>query len=152
MATNGAYRRIVVPVCEGLQSERAVRVACGLAADRGATISAVAVVEVPPLLPLDAHMDEEEEDAHKALQLAQAIADAYGVALTGQILRAREASTAIVEQAESCAAEVVVVGAERHVNGARRSRVLGNTAGAVLKESPCRVVLVSAPLNGGRPG
>src|SRR5438270_6027146 len=108
MATNGVYRRIVVPVREGPESERAVRVACSLAADRGASIAAVAVVEIPPLLPLDAHMDEEEEDARGALRRAQVVADSFGVPLNGCILRAREAATAIVGQAESLDAEVVV--------------------------------------------
>jgi len=152
VATNGVYRRIVVPVRGELESERAVRVACGLAADRGASIAAVAVVEVPPLLPLDAHMVEEEEDARKALHRAQAIADSFGVALTGRMLRAREAATAIVPQAESLNAEVVVLGAERRLNGVRRAPVFGKTAGAVLKDSPCRVVLVSAGWNGRFPG
>src|SRR5437899_4391209 len=113
MATNGAYRRIVVPVREGPESERAIRVACSLAADRGASIAAVAVVEVPPLLPLDAHMHEEEEDAGAALRRAQVVADSFGVPLTGRMLRARAAANAIVRQAESLDAEVVVLGAER---------------------------------------
>ena len=148
MATNGAYTRIVVPVLAGRESERAVRAACGLAADRGASISAVAVVEVPPLLPLEAHMDEEEADARKALQQAQAIADSFGVALTGTVVRAREASSAIIGQAAEADAQVVVLGARRRLNGVPHAPVFGRTAGTVLKESPCRVVLVSAPLNG----
>lgn len=152
MATNGAHTRIVVPVREGPDAERAVRVACGLATDNGSTLSAVAVIEVPPLLPLDAHMDEDEEDARKALQRAQAIADSYGVAFTGQIVRAREAATAIVGQAESCNAEVVVIGAARRLNGMRRSPVYGKTARTVLSKAQCRVVLVSQSLNGQYPG
>jgi nucleotide-binding universal stress UspA family protein len=152
VATNGAYRRIVVPVREGPESERAVRVACGLAADSGATIAAVAVVEIPPLLPPDAHMLEEEEDARKALQQARAIADSYGIGLTGQIVRAREAADAILEEAKASGAEIVVMGAQRRVNGIPRSNVFGKTAGAVLKRSPCRVVLVSQSLNGRFPG
>jgi nucleotide-binding universal stress UspA family protein len=148
VATNGAYTRIVVPVREGPASERAVRVACGLAAERGASIAALAVVEVPPLLPLGAHMVEEEQDARKALQEAQAIADSYGVALMGQIVRAREAAGAILEQADVSHAEVIVLGAERHVNGTKRSPVFGRTARAVLNESSCPVVLVGGALNG----
>ena len=151
MATNGAYRRIVVPVHEGIESQRAVRVACGLAAEHGATIVALAVVEIPPALPLDAHMREEEEDARTALEVARGIADSYGVPLTGRIVRAREAADTIIGQAESWSAEVVVLGAQRHVNG-NRSPVFGKTAGAVIKESPCRVVLVSQSLNGHYPG
>lgn len=148
MATSGAYTRIVVPVRDGPEAERAVRVACGLAANRGASITAVAVVEVPPLLPLDAHMVEEEEDARLALRRAEKIADSYGVALVGKILRAREAATAIIGQVDGCGAEVVVLGADRRVNRARRAAFFGRTAGAVLKGSPCPVVLVAAPVDG----
>jgi basic amino acid/polyamine antiporter, APA family len=150
VATNGVYTRIVVPVRETPESERAVRVACGLAADNGSTVSALAVVEVPPLLPLDAHMEEDEEDARTALHRAQAIADSYGVALTGRIVRAREPAQAILEQAESSGAEVVVLGTERRLNGVPRSPVFGKTARTVLNEAPCRVVLVS--MNNHHPG
>ena len=43
------YRRIVVPISDNAESEKAVDVACRLAAEHGASITLVAVVEVPTL-------------------------------------------------------------------------------------------------------
>jgi hypothetical protein len=82
------YRRLLVPVVEGPESVRALELACRLASDSGATVVAVAVVEVAPLLPLDAHMLEEERSARAVLERAGATADSYGVTLAPRILRA----------------------------------------------------------------
>src|SRR2546423_14305463 len=76
------YRRILVPVVADAVSVEAVDVACRLAAERHGSITLTTVVEVPPPLPLDAHMDEEDEDAHAVLARAQAIAETYGVDVT----------------------------------------------------------------------
>ena len=80
-----------MPVVEGAESERALELACRLAGDSGANVVAVAVVEVPPLLPLDAHMLDEERVALELLTRAGATADSYGVTLLPRILRARSA-------------------------------------------------------------
>src|SRR5919197_1199517 len=58
-------------------------------------------------------MIEEEDEAHRLLDRAEAVGDSYGVAVSAHILRAREPATAIVEQADSSGAEIVVVGGAR---------------------------------------
>jgi hypothetical protein len=68
------------------------------------------VVEVPPQLPLDAHMNEEDEDAHAVLARAQAIAETYDVDVSPCVVHARDAAEAIVEQARRTGAELLVVG------------------------------------------
>lgn len=140
------YSSILVPLVEGSASERALEVACRLARDRGAMITAVSVIEVPPLLPLDAHMREEERDAREVLSRAEAVADSYGISMTARILRAREAAAAIVEQAETLEAEAIVLGAERRPRFRARAPVFGRTVREVLKDSRCRVILVGASL------
>ena len=73
-----AYRRILVPVSGG---EAAVRIACTLAAEHGAIVSALAVIEVPAALPLDAHMPEQEAEAQGEPRRAEAVGDRHGVGL-----------------------------------------------------------------------
>jgi nucleotide-binding universal stress UspA family protein len=93
---------------------------------------------VPPQLPLDAHMDEEDEDAHALLARAHAIAESYGVDVQTCVVHARDAAEAIVEQARRTGVELLVVGG---VCGGRRFR---GTVRDVLKKAPCRVALIAA--------
>jgi nucleotide-binding universal stress UspA family protein len=138
MPSTVALRNVLVPIAQNIESERAMDVACRLAADRGATIAAVSVVEVPPVLPLDAHMDAEEREAHRLLERAAAIGDSYGVSVTPRIVHARDAAEAVVAEAERRRTEVVVIGAPR------RRGTIGTTVEHVLKKAPCRVMIVGA--------
>jgi nucleotide-binding universal stress UspA family protein len=132
------YRRILVPVVDDAVSVEAVDVACRLAAERHGSITVTTVVEVPPQLPLDAHMHEEDEDAHALLARAQAIADSYGVDVSPCVVHARDAAEAIVEQARRTGAELLVVG------GTCGGRRLRGTIRDVLRKAPCRVALIAA--------
>jgi nucleotide-binding universal stress UspA family protein len=139
------YRRILVPIGDNAESEKSVDVACRLAADRGASISLVAVVEVPSVLPLNAHMLEEEASAHRLLERAAAIADTYGVGVAPRILRGRDAARAIVDHARANDSEILVIGAPRKARMGERKVVFGDTVEHVLKRAPCRVMVIGAP-------
>ena len=82
-----AYRRIVVPLGDDDESELGVALAAELAPEGGAAITAVVVIEVPPELPLDAHMNDEEAMARRALEQANAIAASRGVRLRSRVIR-----------------------------------------------------------------
>jgi nucleotide-binding universal stress UspA family protein len=138
------YRRILVPVLDNPESERAIAVACRLAADRHASITVLTVIEVPPLLPLDAHMTDEEGDARQLLNRAEAVGASYGVRLSARILRAREADSAIIEQAGAVEAEVIVIGGARKTRRSVRAPVFGRTIQHVLKKASCRVMVIAA--------
>jgi nucleotide-binding universal stress UspA family protein len=143
-ATSG-WRRILVPVADNLESQRALDVACRLAAESRAAIVLVAVIEIPALLPFDAHMVEEEHEARTLLSRACTIADSYGISASTRILRAREASTAIVEAATSCHTELLVIGAPHRRRASTNAAVFGTTVQHVLKRAPCRVMIIAAP-------
>jgi APA family basic amino acid/polyamine antiporter len=143
-----AYRRIVVPLVTGVESETAMALAAELADDRGATITAVVVVEVPAELPLEAHMLEEEAEAKRTLEDARAIAYSRGVNVRTQTLRARLAGEAIVSEARHARADVVVLRAPRRQGLGRRGRCFGKTVDYVLKNAPCRVMVAAPPPSG----
>jgi len=84
---------VVVPLLGSPDPKHLVTIACGLAGDDG-TVDAVVVIELSPLLPLDARMDEEEAAARRLLARARAVADASGVRFVPHIVRAREAASA----------------------------------------------------------
>jgi basic amino acid/polyamine antiporter, APA family len=136
------YRTILVPVSRSPESEEALVAAARLAAERGATIAAVRVLEVPLELPIDAALPDEEEEADVLLDEARALVEGYGVRAVPRLVRARRAGPAIVEEAAHRNAELVVVGAPRRK--VRRGRpVFGSTVDHVLRASPSRVLVTA---------
>jgi nucleotide-binding universal stress UspA family protein len=132
-------RNLLVPVADNVESERAIDVACRLADDRGAAIALLHVVEIPPVLPLGAHMTAEEEAAHRLLERAAAIADTYGVKAVPRILHDRNAGEAIVGFAARRRVDLIVIGAPR-----KRGKPFGSTVEHVLRKAESRVMLVGA--------
>jgi nucleotide-binding universal stress UspA family protein len=137
------FHRVLVPILATPESTHVVEVACRLAAER-AHLTALVVVEVSPLLPLDARMDDEEAVAREVLHRAEAVADEYGVRFAGRTERARDAGAAIVELAEEAGCDVVVIGAERRRSPYHRLAGFGRTVRHVLRKAPCRVLLVAS--------
>jgi nucleotide-binding universal stress UspA family protein len=144
MATALAYSRILVPIAANPESEKAMDVACRIARSRSGAITAVAVVEVPPVLPLDAHMPDEEQRAHELLERAAAIADSYGVRVHTRRVRSRTAARAILGEAGSNASELIVLGAPRKRSTSRGALLFGTTVEHILKRAGCRVMVIGA--------
>jgi nucleotide-binding universal stress UspA family protein len=132
-------RNLLVPVADNPESERAMDVACRLADEHGATIALLHVVEIPPVLPLGAHMTVEQEAAHRLLERTAAIADTYGVSVTPRILHDRSAGEAIVGFAARRGVELIVIGAPR-----KRNKPFGSTVEHVLRKADCRVLMIGA--------
>lgn len=143
MTTTLGYRRILVPIAGNPESEKAMDVACRIAAARSAVITAIAVIEIPAMLPLDAHMTDEESRAHQILERAASIADSYGVGVSKRHIRAREAASAILDQAGISGCEIIVLGAPRR-RRPRHDSIFGDTVEHVLKRALCRVMLIGA--------
>ncbi len=133
------YRQVLVPLVAGHASEEALEVACRLATERGSTIVAVYVIELPLEVPLDAYVPGEVALADQLLDEARGIGDSYGVHVTGRIVRARNAGKAIVEEATRRQSEIIVMGSPRKER--RRGPVFGRTVDYVLKHAPCRVMV-----------
>jgi len=140
MSRTIGYRSILVPVADNAETDKALDVACRLAAEHGSTITVVAVIEVPRVLPLGAHMFEEEAAAKRLLRRAEAVGESYGVRMVERIVRGRGAGPAIVEEANARRIELIVVGARRG-----RRRPFGRTVESVLKHASCRVLVIAPP-------
>jgi nucleotide-binding universal stress UspA family protein len=93
---------------------------------------------VPPELPLDAHMLDEEALARRALEKANAIAASRGVPLRSRVVRARARGEAIVAEAEAADADLIVVRASQQPGRA----LFGRTIDYVLRHSACRVLVM----------
>ena len=138
------YRRLLVPVVPGRPSDDAVDVACRLAAERGARVIALSVVEVPLELPLDEPLDEAERLADLELDEAVAAGDAYDVRVTPRLIRGRSASVEIVREAERRGTEIIVMGSPRKRLTEARRGVFGTTVDRVMRNAPCRVMVTAA--------
>ncbi|MDX6515864.1 MAG: basic amino acid/polyamine antiporter, family, partial [Gaiellaceae bacterium] len=138
------YRNILVPMAPGPSSKEAIDVACRLASERRALVVAMVVLEVPLEYPLDARVPELEEHANNLLDEAQAVGDSYGVRVVPRLTRARSAASAIVEEAKSRGSEIVVMGTPRKERLRVRGAALGETVDFVLRNAPCRVMVVAA--------
>jgi nucleotide-binding universal stress UspA family protein len=137
------YRRIVVPIVPGRPSDDALDLACRLAAERGARVVALTVIEVPLELPLDTLLPEEERLANDELDEAMAVGDTYGVRVVGRLVRGRSASVEIVREAERRGAEIIVLGSRRKELTSRRRGVFGSTVDRVMRRAPCRVMVTA---------
>jgi basic amino acid/polyamine antiporter, APA family len=138
------YRRLLVPVTPGQPSDDAMDVACRLAAERGARIVALSVVEIPLEQQLADVSTELEAQANRELDEAVAIGDSYGVPVVGRLERARSAAKAIVAEAKARDAEIIVIGSPRRRLTGSQAAVFGKTVDYVLKHASCRVLVTAA--------
>ena len=134
------YRNILVPVKPGRESEEAIDFASRLAAERRASIVALAVVVVPLELSLDTELPDAERRADDALDAAAAIGELYGVNVIERIVRARSPGRAVVDEATRRGSEIIVMGAPR---SERHRGVFSETVDFVLKHAPCRVMVAA---------
>jgi APA family basic amino acid/polyamine antiporter len=136
------YRNILVPLAPGEETDEALDVACRLATERGARVTAMRVVEIPLDLAVDARMPAQTEEADMLLDHARTVGDSYGVNVIGRLARDRKAGRAIVQEADRRGSEIIVMGAPRRTRW--RAGVFGGTTDYVLKHAPCRVMVVAA--------
>ena len=102
-----------MPVTRTAESEEALVAAARLAAERRATVAIVHVLEVPMELPLDAALHRAGGSCGRSARRSAGAGGGYGVRAVTRLVRARRAGPAIVEDAVSRDAELVVIGAPR---------------------------------------
>ncbi len=141
--SNVDYDRILVPVNGTRLSDEMMVLACQLASEKGATIDAVYVVEVPMNLPMDASMERERARGKQILDVAMAVAAEFGVEAWLHLVPARRAGRAIVETAEEWDCDVVVIGSPRKLRS--DARLVGSTVEYVLRNAPGEVLLNLVP-------
>lgn len=134
-------KRLLVPVVQSPASLEALAVACAIAkAQRGTAIHVVHVIEVLRSLPLTAEMETEAQYGELVLRRAQDLAAQLDCRVTTELLQAREAGMAIVEEAERIGAEAIIVGVGyKRLIGEFQT---GRTVEYVFRHAPCQVWLI----------
>jgi nucleotide-binding universal stress UspA family protein len=147
------YRRILVPVDGSETATRGLQHAIGLARDQHATLRVLNVIDELSLTPfLDGYPEVDmgkllgglRDMGRKAIDDGRALAvKADVVPETGLVeSRGRPVSEAILEDARSFGADLIVMGT--HGRRGLNRLLLGSDAERVLRESPVPVLLVRA--------
>jgi APA family basic amino acid/polyamine antiporter len=166
------YGSILVPLMGTPLDDDIVQTAGRLAAeedadafeeDKGATIEALWIFEVPMSLPIDAALpDAQLKQARAALARAKAVGEEYeGVEVATATVRARRAGQAIVDEARRRGVQAVVLAAEEPSKirggallggrGGPLDNFVGDVTKYVLAKAPCQVILTAPPASEQRP-
>jgi len=138
------YSKVLVPIIGAQTDLAALEVACAIARINKAKLSVVYVIQVKRSLPLDAELEPEIRKAEQALRKAEDIADQQEWQVTTDLLQAREAGPAIVNDAKEREVDVILMGMDYKKRFGEFD--LGETVSYVLKNAPCHVLLLRQPL------
>lgn len=131
--------KVLVSVKGEKEDEESVRLACSMAKRKKGKVYAVYVIEVKRALPLDAEMEPETETGEQALKRAERIGDEVDYPVETDLLQAREAGPAIVDEAVERGVDLIIMG--MHYKKRFGEFDLGSAVPYVLKNAPCRVLI-----------
>ena len=143
----GAVGDIAVIVEGKRLDNELVRLACLMAKKAKRKVHLVHIIEVPRTLPLKANLEKESEYADKLLTTALQIAEEAGCQAVAEVVQARDAGPAIVDEAKDHSCALIMLGSVRNTHrGHITQNELGKTIPFVLANAPCRVWIVQDPL------
>ena len=134
-----AFKNILVPTVGTEADEEAIQLACRLAKKDKGKIWAVYVVAIKRSLPLDAEIESEIKEAENVLDHMEEVAEDQDYEIETDIIQARAAGPAIVDEAAGRNADVILMGVKYKRLFGQFS--LGNVVPYVLKNAPCPVIL-----------
>ncbi|MCI0849860.1 MAG: universal stress protein [Chloroflexi bacterium] len=137
-----------MPVDASHASMQAVALACDIARQNKGKVVAVHVIEVKRTLALDAPMEPEEAAGEEILKRAEGVAKTQSCSIESEILHAREAGSAIVDEAIDRQVDLVILGTgyEQPFGAFQLSSIVLH----VLKNAPCEVWVCRHPAEGVR--
>ena len=155
-------RNILVPVDGSDASMEAVTLACMTAKRNKGKVYVVYVVEVHRSLPLDADLRPEALKGEDVLDRAERQAEAIDFEVEGELLQARDAAHAIVDEAIERAVDGIILGVGYKPPIAEKGGLawprggkpaplpgefrLGKVTQYVLENAPCEVWLIRLPM------
>lgn len=136
--------RMIVPVSGGPGDQRLLEVVSKIANKQNVAITIVFVVEVEQSMPLDAELPAEIERGEQVLKDAQLFADGCVHGRQGsvhtELLQARSAGAALVDEAIDRDADVIMLAASLRRKHGRITT--GETTDYVMTHAPCEVVVI----------
>jgi nucleotide-binding universal stress UspA family protein len=136
-------QRILIPVNGAHTDSEAVRLGCRLARRGKAKVMVVTVLEIRRSLALGTVQDVEMDTAERILDSAEKTARELETEIETELLQARDAGPAIVEEIAHWKADLVVVGMPFRLRFGEFH--MGRTAPYILRHAACRAMLFREP-------
>ena len=134
------FHKILVPVAGTEADERAIELADRLLAKKNkGKIYIVHVISIERTLPIDAEIESEIGKAEEILKHMESIAEEQDYNIETDLLQAREAGPAIVNEAVEREVDLILMGIIYKTRFGEFS--LGDAAPYILKNAPCHVIL-----------
>jgi len=124
--------------------DEVIKLACTMAKNMKSKVYVAYVIKVERSLPLDAEIEAEIKKGEELLNRAERIAEEQDCEVETDLLQAREAGPAVVDEAIERGASLIVMGTEYKKQFGEFS--LGETILHVLKNAPCRVLVCREPI------
>lgn len=138
-----SFKSILVPVDGSDASLMAVEFACTIAKRTRGKVHVVHVIEVRRSLPLDADLVVEAQRGEEILSQAEQAGKRQDFEVEGDLLQARDAGHAIVDEAMERQADAIVLGVP--FSRPFGEFELGKVPSHVLKTAQCEVILLRMP-------
>lgn len=129
----------IVPVNSSTAWLEAMQVAGEAARSRHGSVLAAYVIEVGRDLPLDAEMQAESRRGETALRRAEQAATEGHFKIDSDLLQARSAGRAILDEAKRRSAAAIVIGVPARSDGTFDH---GKVADYLLRKAPCQVWVI----------
>lgn len=136
--------RVILPVSGGPADKRLIEIISKITNRRAVHLTLVFVVEVQQSMPLDAELPAEIERGESVLERAEQYANSFVTekrsSIGTELLQARSAGAAIVDEAIDRGADIIYMGTTLRRKFGRVT--IGETTDYVLKNAPCEVHVV----------
>lgn len=132
-------KKVLLPVHGYDSDEDSLHLACKLAKGSKGKVYVLYVIEVERRLPLDADVIPEAARGEEVLQRMEKLGKEQQVEIEAEILQARDAGPAVVQEAVDREVDAIVIG----IPYKRRYGLfnIGNIIPFILKHAPCPVML-----------
>ncbi|WP_220211165.1 universal stress protein [Reticulibacter mediterranei] len=134
---------IAVVLCDNKLDTNLIYLGCQMARSAKRKVHLIRVLEVPRALPLKAVLTQESDRAERLLHAAMEIAEKFGCEAVCEVVQARDAGPAIVDEASDHQCALILIGLIRTNN--KPVQGLGKTVQHVLTYALCRVWLIQDP-------
>lgn len=133
------YSKVLVPLSGEETDEETTRLACEIAKKSKGKVYLLHIIEVKRSLPLDAGLERETRKGEEILSHAEDVADEQECEIETDLLQAREAGPAIVDEAAELGVDLIIMGMSYKKRFGEFS--LSPIVFYVLKNAPCKVLI-----------
>ena len=134
---------VLVPVTGDGTDQQMVRLACELLESSRSSVYILYVIEVGRGVPLDADVAPAASKGEEVLKDMEQVARNYKCNLEAELVQARKAGAAVVQEAAAKGVDAIVIGTSYQQRFGSYS--LGESIPYILEHAPCRVIVSREP-------